>query len=387
MPNQTSIEDLLEQEFPVDQELIYLNHAAIAPLPARTGRAIHDFAHECVHEGSRHYGRWQAQEALLREQLRALLSAPSVDDIALVKNTSEGLSMIAYGLHWSEGDEVIITNQEFPSNRIIWESLRQQGVLVTEVDVSHSVSPEDAIIDAFNEKTRLLSVSSVQFGTGLRLNLKNLGTACKDANIPFCVDAIQGLGVFSHNVVDMNIDFLVADAHKWLLGPEGIGVFYCAEKWRERLKLYEYGWHMVEHMGDFDRRDWHPAASARRFECGSPNTLGVFAFSASLSLLLEIGIETVEQRVLKRTDHLRQWIDQHPALENLSPSGPGQLAGITTFKHPKIDAAVLFKALQRHNIMCAPRGGGIRFSPHCYNRLETLNRAIKAVEISIESIT
>lgn len=383
MPHQTTIDNLLEKEFPVDQELIYLNHAAIAPLPARTGQAIQDFAHECVQEGSRHYARWQAQEAHLREQLRALLAAPSVDDIALTKNTSEGLSMIAYGLHWTEGDEVIITNQEFPSNRIIWESLRNQGVVVTEAKVTDTVSPDDAIIDAFNDNTRLLSISSVQYGTGLRLNLKDLGAACKDADILFCVDAIQGLGVFPHSVHEMNIDFLVADAHKWLLGPEGIGVFYCSEKWRQRLKLYEYGWHMVEHMGDFDRRDWRPASSARRFECGSPNTLGVFAFSASLSLLQEIGIETIEQRVLERTHYLRQWIDQHPKLECLSPSGPGQLAGITTFRHPDIDSEALFKALQEHNVMCAHRGGGIRFSPHCYNRLDTLNSAIEAVETSI----
>ncbi|HEC13289.1 MAG TPA: aminotransferase class V-fold PLP-dependent enzyme [Acidiferrobacteraceae bacterium] len=385
MLSEPALENLLAKEFPVDRELIYLNHAAIAPLPLRTGQAIQDFARECVQEGSRHYAHWQDQETRLREQLRALLAAPSVDDIALVKNTSEGLSMIAYGLHWAEGDEVIITNQEFPSNRIIWESLRNQGVVVTEVNVTDAISPDDTIIDAFNDNTRLLSLSSVQYGSGLRLNLKDLGTACKDAGILFCVDAIQGLGVFPHSVHEMNIDFLVADAHKWLLGPEGIGVFYCAEKWRERLKLHEYGWHMVEHMGDFDRRDWLPASSARRFECGSPNTLGVFAFSASLSLLQEIGIDTVEQRILERTHYLRQWIDQHPKLECLSPSGPGQLAGITTFRHPEVGPETLFKALQRHGLMCAPRGGGIRFSPHCYNSIENLNRAVKVVDSCIKS--
>jgi len=362
------IDDLLHYEFPVEQELVYLNHAAIAPLPRRTRDAIVGFANDCLNYGSRHYGRWQEQEHLLRGQLRDLINASHTDEIALVKNTSEGLSMVAHGFPWNEGDKVVITNQEFPSNRIAWESLGDLGVEVVSVPVDDSAqAPEDALIRALEAPVRLLAVSSVQYGSGLRLDLERLGQACKARGVAFCVDGIQGLGAVAHDVQRMNIDFLVADSHKWMLGPEGIGLFYCARPWLDKLKLYEFGWHMVENLGDFSSPAWSPASSARRFECGSANTLGVYAFSASLSLLLEIGMDQVERRVLDRSRLLREHIAADANLDLISPNGPGQVAGITTLGHRTTPPERLHEALQAAEITCAVRGGGLRLAPHFYN--------------------
>jgi cysteine desulfurase/selenocysteine lyase len=376
MNNNDSLEKMLAYEFPVEQELRYLNHAAVAPLPRRAGNALQAFVDDYVRVGSLNYLQWLETERHLRDQLRDITHAQSADDIALLKNTSEGLSFVAYGLPWESGDNVVIADEEFPSNRIVWESLAPRGVTIRSVSLAAANDPEQALIDACDSGTRLLSVSVVQYASGRRVDLARLGEACRKKDIAFCVDAIQGLGMLDLDVQAIGADFVAADAHKWLLGPEGIALFYCRPEWRDRLTLNEFGWHMVEDMGNFDREDWQPARSARRFECGSPNTLGIYAFSASLSLLLEVGMKQVERRVLARAEHLIEAIQRRPDLVCLTPTEPGRHGGIVTFRSRRQENDALFKHLRERRVMCAMRGGGIRFSPHFYNTLETLDAAI-----------
>lgn len=365
-------------EFPQDARLTYLNHAAVAPWPARTRDVVRQLADENVRWGATHYGRWLAEETRLRERFAILVNAPSADDIALVKNTSEGLSMVAHGLPWQAGDNVIISDEEFPSNRIVWESLATRGVTVRQVSL-RGPDPEADLIGAFDRNTRLLAISSVQFGTGRRVDLGRLGTACKQRGVRFCVDAIQSVGALGTDVQAICADFLVADAHKWLLGPEGLAVFYCAAESRDALALYEYGWHMVENQGDFDRADWRIATSARRFECGSPNMLGIFAASASVSLLLDIGMQEIEKRVLENARLLLDALGEMPGIELITPTQPGRYAGIVTFRIRGVEPASAMSRLREQNIICACRGGGIRFSPHFYTDRQGLAFAVAAV--------
>lgn len=371
-----NIEQLLAHEFPLNPDLIYLNHAAVAPLPRRAAEAIKRFAEENMQTGAVGYPRWAETEKTLRSQCARLINAGSVDDIAILKNTSEGLSVVAHGFPWQAGDNIVTSDEEFPSNHIVWESLAPLGVQVRKVRLRQVGDPEQALIDAADSHTRMVTISSVQYASGLRMDLAKLGELCHARGIAFCVDAIQGLGVFAHDVRAMHIDFLAADAHKWLVGPEGIAVFYCRPQWRERLTLRQYGWRMVEAMGDYDRSDWRPAASARRFECGSPNMLGIHAFSASLSLLLEVGIAAVEQRVLERSAKLLELIARHDALDPITGTAPGRYAGIVTFRHRHRSPTELHARLRERNVVCVPRGGGIRFSPHFYTPIEQLQRAI-----------
>ena len=366
----------LAREFPLAPELIYLNHAAVAPWPRRTAQAVQAFAAASMERGAADYPAWLATERDLRTLCARMVSAASADDLAFVKNTSEALSIVAHGFPWRAGDNVVISDEEFPSNRIVWESLAPRGVEVRAVRLAADGDPEQALLEAADGRTRLLSISSVQYASGLRLDLGRLGAGCRRRGVAFCVDAIQGLGVFAHDVQAMHIDFLMADAHKWLLGPEGIAPFYCAPEWRERLALHEFGWHMVEHAGDFERPDWAPAGSARRFECGSPNMLGIHALHASLSLLLEVGIAEVERRVLARADRLFDAIDRHAELEPVTAAASGRYAGIVTFRHRRRPAAGLHEALRARGVICAARGGGVRFSPHFYTPLEQLDQAV-----------
>ncbi len=367
----------LEHEFPARDDQIFLNHAGLAPWPRRAADAVAAFARENFDSGPAHYERWAATETALREQGRALLGAASADDIALLKNTSEGLSIVAYGMPWTAGDNIVTSAEEFPSNRIVWESLRDQGVGLREAEIHAVPDPEAALFALCDERTRLVTVSSVQYASGLRMDLARIGAFCRERGIAFCVDAIQSLGALQIDARAIHADAVIADGHKWMLGPEGIALFYTRPGFREQLRLTQYGWHMVDAIGDYERRDWRPAGSARRFECGSPNMLGIHGLHASLGLLLEIGLDKVEQRVLDNARYLIELIDETDGLELLSSRDPARLSGIVVFKRPGIGATALFQALRAAGVQCAPRGGGVRFSPHCHTRREEIRRAVR----------
>ncbi|MFQ5644754.1 MAG: aminotransferase class V-fold PLP-dependent enzyme, partial [Thiogranum sp.] len=365
-------------------DICYLNHAAVSPWPPRTVAAVQRFAEENGRVGSRHYERWLATEQALREQLQALINAAGSNEIALLKSTSEALSVIAWGMRWEAGDEVIISNQEFPSNRIVWEALHSLGVEVVTVNIDHADDPEQRIIDAMTPRTRLVSLSSVQYASGLALRLEVIGAACKQHGAAFCVDAIQSLGVKPLDVQACHADFVVADGHKWMLGPEGLALFYCRSKWLERLELKQYGWHMVEAMGDFERRDWQPAAGARRFECGSPNMLGIHALHASLTLLLETGIQAIADLVSSKTQYIIDYINNTGGII-ISEAAPEKRAGIVTFRYENEDIQARYRNLQKNGVVCALRGGGIRFSPHFYTPDTVLERALALARKPLDS--
>ncbi|KPK01971.1 MAG: class V aminotransferase [Nitrospira bacterium SG8_35_4] len=370
----------LDGEFRLSDDLIYLNHAGVSPWPARTAEAVKNFADENMVHGSRRYLQWLEREAALRAQACELLNAPSPDDIALLKNTSEALSAVAYGLEWQEGDNIVTTNQEFPSNRIVWESLSSKGVDFREADPAGFSQPEDALFSLADSDTRLITVSSVQFSTGLRMDLEKIGEFCKSRGILFCIDAIQSLGALTFDVRRVHADFVMADGHKWMLGPEGLAIFYCTPEMRDRLTLHQYGWHMVDDLYNFDRKEWRTAKTARCFECGSPNMIGIHALHASLSLLLDIGMDVVEKELLDRTEYLFERIRSEPELELMTPDSAGRYAGIVTFRHIRKDNESIYNFLMKNNIMCAYRNRGIRLSPHFYTPVEQLDRVFSLLE-------
>ncbi|MCQ4319634.1 aminotransferase class V-fold PLP-dependent enzyme [Stutzerimonas stutzeri] len=368
----------LNDEFPQIDGLRYLNHAAVSPWPRRASDAVIRFAQQNITIGARDYPQWLAVETRLRNRLARLLNAPTPADIALVKNTSEALSYVAFGLEWKPGDQVVISDEEFPSNRVVWEALRPQGVEVIQVSLKGE-DPEGDLLAACGPNVRLLAISAVQYASGLRLALPRLGEGCEQRGVLLCIDAIQQLGALPFDAQQCRCAFAMADGHKWLLGPEGLGVFYCRSDLRDQLKLHEYGWHMLEHAGDYDRSDWQPASSAQRFECGSPNLLGAMALEASLSLLEEVGMIAVAQALAERIDHLQRELSAMPGVEVLSPTDPARRAGILTFRIDGIDNPTLFQRLKEEQVVCALRGGGIRFSPHFYTRPAVIEQSLAVV--------
>lgn len=370
----------MHTEFPLDSDLIHLNHAGVAPWPRRTVEAIARFAEENMRRGSEAYREWMECETRVRSQLAQLINAPTPEDIALLHSTSEGLSVVAYGLDWKTGENVVFARQEFPSNRLVWESLHDRfGVEARAVDLFATDDPEQALIEKMDTRTRVLAVSSVQYATGLRMNLQRLGKACRERGILFCVDGIQSIGAFEFDVQSIGADFVAADAHKWMLAPEGIALFYARPEARERLRLNQFGWHMVEQQFDFEAKTWTAARSARRFEPGSPNMLGIFALHESLGLILDTGLAAVGENISRNISYL---IDKSKdiGLEILSPQEAARRAGIMVFRDPETPSETLYTGLQNRHVLCALRGGGVRFSPHFYTPEAALDEALARVE-------
>ena len=368
--------------FPVTGNLIHLNHAAVSPWPRTTAEAVKEFAEENLQHGSLAYSKWIETEQRLREQLRDLLNAASVSEIAFVNNTSDGLSLVASGVEWRDGDNVVGIRQEFPSNRFPWLALRSRGVEFRQLDLdSCDDDPESALMALCDERTRLLSVSAVQYATGLRMDLERLGEFCRSEDILFCVDAIQQAGAVPLDLQRIRADFATADGHKWLLAPEGLGFFYIREELLDRLRLTRFGWHMSREISDYEAPDFLPADSARRFECGSPNMLGIMALSASIGLLLEYGMDAVWERISDRIIRLRKGLEAMAGTEVLSNGSPDRRSGILTFRHTRIENSDLFSHLQHAGVFCALRGGGIRLSPHFYTPLEQIDRTLNLIDV------
>ena len=371
--------------FQLDNNIVHLNHAAVAPWPVVTRDAVIAFAQENVSIGSQRYDCWLKTEQQLKQRLARLINALSTDEIALLKNTSEGLSLIAQGLAFNAGDNIVIPAEEFPSNKVVWQALAAQGVDIRLVPVQDIDEPELALIKAMDEHTRLLSCSSVQFARGLLLDLTVIGKACKQHNVLFCVDAIQSLGAIDFDVQACFADFVVADGHKWLCGPEGTALFYCRNEVQHLLQLTQFGWHMLKDAFDFSAQNnalplaQKIAAGAQRFESGSPNMMGISALNASLGMLLEIGMKNVQARVIENADYLLKQLALPGDIKIVSPTARGSYAGIVTFQKLNVDNVKLYHHLQNNNVICAYRGEGIRFSPHFHTEIKVMDKALKLV--------
>ena len=370
----------MHSQFPIlEDDAPYLNHAAVGPWPRCTAEAVQAFADENMRHGSNGYLNWVRREQELRKDLAELTGAPSAADIALLKNTTECISVVAWGLDWNPGDSIVLPAAEFPSNRLPWLAQEQRGVDVREIDIRQAENAETALIDAMDDSTRLLTVRSVQWADGFRLDLERLGTECKRRDILFFVDAIQQLGALPMDVVACHADFLAADAHKWLLAPEGIAVFYSRPEARDRLQLLQRGWNMVDKPWIFDRNEWEPSATARRFEAGSPNSTGQAALHASVRLLLEHGMDAVSGSILENTDFLLRHLPDITGVQVTSRTRAERRSGIVSFRHVSTAPDAIYQALRDRGISCAVREGSVRISPHFYQGEKELEKLMLAL--------
>ncbi|MBY6203309.1 aminotransferase class V-fold PLP-dependent enzyme [Halomonas denitrificans] len=369
-------------DFPVLEREVWLNHAAISPWPAAVIRAMRAFVDDNAAHGPMHYDRWLATERRLRERAARLLEAESADDVALVKNTSEGLSLIAAGLDWRPGDRMLFLAGEFPSNRLPWVQLLPDHVDVVEVPFASS-DPEAALLDALDERTRLVAVSSVRYDSGIRLDLDRLGRACRRAGALLAVDAIQQLGALPLAVRDLPVDFVVAGSHKWLLAPEGLALFWSAPDARDRLRPVQTGWRMWPDMFDFDRDDTSIPRHARRFEPGTLNTAGIHGLDAALGLLLSTPAAERGARLLAATRRLIDGLAALPGIDVLTPGDDRRRAGIVTFRCTGRDPRRVLAALRAGSVVAAPRSGGLRLSPHWYTPTDQIDRALDVIESAL----
>ena len=360
-------------QFPVTRRLIYLNHAAVSPLPKPCAEAVKSFADDALEYGSLHYDQWMDTYEGLRVAAARLIGADR-SEIAIVKNTSEGIATIALGLDWRPGDRIVAFKEEFPANYFPWLRLEAQRCNVEWLSIHDPLHS----IERATRGARLLAISFVQYLSGLRVDLSAIGEICQRNRCFFFVDAIQGLGAFPLNVRTSHIDALAADGHKWLLGPEGCGILYVRKDRQDSIFPKEFGWTNVAGYNDYSSRDMTLRPDAGRYECGTLNTVGCYGLRASIEFLLEVGIERIGPVVQALTDRLAEGARQK-GYELLGERTPENGSGIVALHKPGMDSRKVVRDLKERGIIAAPRQGWVRFSPHFYISPEEIDRAVEAL--------
>lgn len=320
--------------------------------------------------GSLHYDKWLAAYESLRTSTARLIGAHR-DEIAIVKNTSEGIATVALGLEWKPGDRVVAFREEFPANYYPWLRLERRGVRVEWLSIYDPMER----IDAAARGAKLLAISFVNYLSGHRVDLKAIGEVCRRHGVFYFVDAIQGLGVFPLDVEKAHIDALAADGHKWLLGPEGCGVLYVRREWQDRIEPVEFGWTNVAGFADYGSRDMTLRGDAGRYECGTLNTIGIFGLEASIRFLLETGVERVSEAVSALAGQLIRGA-RELGYEVLGVDGPEARSGIVSVRSDGMDARVLVARLKDAGVIAAPRQGYARLSPHFYISPAEIDRVL-----------
>jgi selenocysteine lyase/cysteine desulfurase len=315
--------------------------------------------------------------ARVREAAAALTGARA-DEIAFVKNTTHGIQIAAGGIRWKEGDNIVLPAVEFPANVYPWMGLWKRGVelRMVEPDGDGLVTAE-MLADVCDRRTRAVTVSQVQFSTGQRTDIDELGGFCRDRGIFLHVDAIQGLGAMRIDVSRSKIDFLSAGGHKWMLALPGVGIFYCRRELLDRIDLWNPGWTGVVNPREFLDYDPTYRDSAERFEEGSFNLHGIYALGVSIDRLLRLGVSAVEERVLRLTGMLADGLEDR-GFTVKSPLDEGMRSGILCFHSEKEEAPAIFSRLSSAGIVCSLRENAVRLSPHMYNTEEECERVLEA---------
>jgi cysteine desulfurase/selenocysteine lyase len=374
------------REFPHTwSDMVYLNHAAVAPLSFRVRDAVDKYQTRRALKGIEPYPWALKTVQETREMLAAMINARP-EQIAFVLNTTDGLNIIAQGLQWQSGERVIINDLEFPANAYPFLNLKHRGV---EVDIIQKLPllfkegagggatvTADDVAAAITPKTKLLSLSHVQYATGAKADLAAIGAICEKHDVLFSVDAIQSLPHTNIDVVRDKIDFLACGSHKWMMSDTGAAFIYVSDRALVRIQQPFLGWTSVENPFNFELRPDELRAGAGRFENGGMNFSGITALNASMKFFGEFGLPEMERAVLDLSGYLISRLEMH-GIEVVTPKAESERSGIVSFKYN--DPEKTFKRLESQNIIISLRQGLLRVSPHFYNSEEEIKRVMNVL--------
>lgn len=367
------------QQFPVTDELIYLNHAAVSPLPLRCKDLMTRYLDELAHRGATSYPQLILGILERARGLASRLIGTQPERIFIVRSTTQGLGVVATGLPLARGDNVVLVDREFPANLRPWLPLRRRGVDVRIVPQRDGRVLIDDLARAVDSRTAAVSVSFVQFLSGFRIDVGAVAQLCREHDALCVIDAIQGLGAFPLDVEALGVDFLSADAHKWLLGPEGVGIGYASPRALDRIEQAVEGWFGMEEPFDFFNVEQPLKRSAARYEEGAYNVAGLHGMVGSLELLLEAGIDSLAARILRLTDRLCEGLDR-VGWTVLSPrEHPQEKSGIVLCTREGEDFTSLRGRLAEQRIAVSVRDGKLRIAPHGYNTAEEIDQVLQVL--------
>ena len=364
----------MRQGMPSSDRWAYLDHAAVAPLPTVAADAMRDWIDDLALNGATGWSHWRDRVEKLRRTAESLMGTDE-RQIAVIRNTTEGVNLVAEGLDWHPGDNLVVPACEFPSNLYAWQHLANRDVEVRVLPVDLDHVSYDAIEAACDEHTRLVAISWIGFRTGFRIDPGRVAEIAHQHGAWLFVDAIQGLGAFSLDVEAMGIDALAADGHKWMLGPEGTGVFYIRPSLLDCLRPMGLGWNSVVHAGDFSNTELDLKPHAGRYEGGTYNMAGIAGLEASLVWLDGLGIERIGSKILEITDHLCQKLTAIGALVSSNRTSEHS-SGIVSFEMPEQSPRELMRACRDRDVVINCRDGRLRASPHAYSNRDDVDRLI-----------
>lgn len=363
---------------PIAEHWAYFDHAAVAPLTAPAAAAVKQWCEESLRDGDTRWPEWSRRAEATRDAAARLIGADR-EEIALVPSTTAGITLVSEGLDWQTGDNVVTLADEFPSNAYPWLNLASRGVETRRVATDNGRLDLDKLAAACDARTRIVSVSWVGYATGYRHEVDRIAAIAHEHGALMMLDAIQGLGAFPLDVRQTPIDFLSADGHKWMLGPEGAGIAYIRREHLDRLRPIGVGWHSVVHASDYTRIELDLKPSASRYEGGSQNMVGMLGFGASLELLLALGLENIAASILDITDSACERL-QAIGATIISDRQRERRSGIVAFELPGRDSLSVKKHCLKQNVVLSCRAGRLRISPHAYNNEEDLDRLVAALQ-------
>ncbi|MGI9473371.1 MAG: aminotransferase class V-fold PLP-dependent enzyme [Rubripirellula sp.] len=367
---------------PITEEWAYFDHAAVAPLSQPAAEAVTRFAVQAAQQGDMVWPQWAAGVERLRGQFASLMDCESAE-VCIVPNTTAGINLVAEGWPWAPGDSVVIPEGEFPSNLFPWKNQESKGVELRIVPRREGQVLVEDLMAQVDESTRIISVSWVGYASGYRIDLPRLVEEAHRRNVLVFLDAIQGLGMYELNLKQTPVDFLAADGHKWLLGPEGAGVAMVSGRHLDRLRCGNVGWGSVKNSFDYANPSFELRPEAARFEAGSANMVGVAALSASVGLFLEIrrecGEHAIADRVIDLAEDLNERLMNVGAVTRM-PSSRDHRSGILTFEIPGHAPAEIRKRAIQQKVVLSVRDGGVRAAIHAYNDESDLERLVDVVK-------
>lgn len=380
--NTTESLDLLRRQMSPSAKMAYFDHAALAPLPQVTATRIRDFATQACEVGNIHWLEWLREAEAARTEAAKMIGA-SEDEITFIPSTTVGVNLVAEGLDWREGDNVVTLADEFPTNLYPWIHLESRGVECRQLPTDNGAVDYGQLAAACDRRTRVVSVSWVGYQTGYRVDIDQIGEIAHQAGALLNLDAIQGLGVFPIDVAQSPVDFLATGGQKWLLGPEGIGYAYVRGEHLEKLRPNNVGWNSVTHPFDYTNIDLTFKPSAARFAGGGWNMMGTLAMGQSLKLLNTVGSKVLAERVLNYTDWACDRLASAGAViatnRDMQHRAGAQRSGILFFELPGRDPVEFRKHCIDRNIVLSCRAGKLRISPHAYNSEEDLERLLEVI--------
>jgi len=369
----------LRSLFPITNRAIYLNHAAVSPLPTPTVEAIESQLKDVRDNGSINFRSWIAVKERARSLLAELLGARP-EQVAFMRNTSDSLSTVANGLDWRTGQNVVTFRREFPANIYPWLRLRDIfGVEVRMCEERNGRVDMEELENLVDENTRVIAISHVQFASGFRANLERLGRIARKRDALLVVDVIQSLGVLPLNVEAELVDVAAGASHKWLLGPEGVGYLYLSDRARERLQPTLVGWTSVPNPEDYNNFDQEWNTGTLAWETGTGPIALIHGLNASLELLKANGTEAIAAYLETLTDYLCENLSSRN-YRVISTRDLGQKSQIVCIQHRGGASAMhLYSQLKSNNIITAPRGDRLRIAPHIYNSFDEIDGLVSAL--------